>query len=295
MQVLKPTWHSWSVLVYTGGLTVLGAAVWSLVYLSGHYGDFAYVGWSLLILAVILAVASRVRADHPVTAGVFAFVAVPLFVAFLGALWNWWGWSLHTGGSVFAGFHVSRLAIFLLSTMFASSMVNRFRAPISVVWVMLFSWLFVTDLISNGGNWSAWVTLLVGLVFLVSGMTKDGGEKRPLGFWRHVAAGLAVGGALLYFWHSGNWHWAFIAITGLVFIRIAAATRRSSWAVLGVAGILAAATHYDIEWSKITLSPAALLTGHASATRGWVSPLVFGVTGFLIVLIGFAVSRRERQ
>jgi hypothetical protein len=295
VQVFKPTWSSWSLLVYTGGLTVLGAAAWSLAYLSAHYGDFAYAAWALLILAVILAVANRLHAKHPVTAGVFAFVAVPLWVAFLAALWAWWGWSLHTsGGSPFAGFHISRLAIFLLALAFSKTMVDRFRAPFSVVWVTLFAWLFITDLISNGGNWSTWVSLLLGVLFLISGMTKDSGEKRPLGFWRHVAAGLLIGGALLDWWHSGSWHWAFIAVAGVLFIRLAVMTRRSSWAVFGVLGILAAATHFDLKWSSIPTSPASLLA-QSGGDRGWVSPLVFGITGFLIVLIGFWVSRRERR
>ena len=295
VQALKPSWSSWSLLVYTGGLTVLFAAGWSLVYLSTHYGDFAYVGWSLLILAVILAVANRLAGKHPITAGVFAFVAVPLWVAFLAALWKWWGWSLHTSTTgPFSGFHVSRLVIYLLALVFAAAMVDRFRAPFSVLWVTLFAWLFVTDLISNGGNWSTWVSLLIGVAFLISGMTKDSGEKKPLGFWKHVAAGLLIGGALLDWWHSGSWHWAFIAIAGVVFIRIATMTHRSSWAAFGVIGILAAATHFDLKWSSVPTSPAALFA-QSGGERGWVSPLVFGITGFVIVLLGFWVSRRERR
>jgi hypothetical protein len=299
VQVLKPTWSSWSLLVYTGGFTVLGAAAAALSYLSGNYGDFAYVGWSLLVLAVILAVSHRLRGDHPYASGVFAFVAVPLFVAFLGALWKWWGWSIH-GGSAFSGFHISRLAIFLLALMFARAMVHRARYPLGMVWVTAFAWLFITDLISNGGNWSAWVTIVVGLVFLIMGMTYDSGERRPYGFWFHVAAGLTIGGSLLFFWHSGNWHWSFIAIAALVFIRVAVATNRSSWALFGAAGILAAATHFTIEWwhggltgTLTTLVPG--LTAHAQTTRGWVPPLVFGITGFVLVLLGFAVNRRERR
>jgi hypothetical protein len=299
VQAFKPTWSSWSLLVYTGGFTVLGAAVAALAYLSGHYGDFAYVGWSLLLLAVILAVSHQLRDNHPYASGVFGFVAVALFAAFLAALWTWWGWSLHSG-SAFSGFHVSRLAFFLLPLLFARAMVHRSRHPLGMVWVTLFAWLFITDLISNGGNWSVWVTIVVGLVFLVVGMTYDTGERRPYGFWFHVAAGLTIGGALLDFWHSGNWHWSFIAIAALVFIRVAVATNRSSWALFGAVGILAAVTHFDLEWSRVQSvgqpfnAPTALLTQDAG-TRGWVSPLVFGITGFVLVLLGFAVSRRERR
>jgi hypothetical protein len=291
VQVVKPTWSSWSLLVYTGGLTVLAAAIAALSYLAGNYGDFAYVGWSLLLLAVILAVAHRLRRGHPVTAGVFAFVSVPLFVAFLLALWSWWGWSIH-GGSPFSGFHVSRLAIVLLALLFAWKMVQRSRAPFGMVWVTALAWLFVTDFVSNGGNWSAWVSIVVGFVFLIAGMTYDSGERRAFGFWLHVAAGLAIGGGFLFFWHSGSWHWSFIALLAVVYIRFSVATRRSSWALLGVAGILAAATHFTLEWWQYRIP---FFSASTDTTRGWVPPLVFGITGFVLVLLGFAVSRRERQ
>ncbi|HEY3962196.1 MAG TPA: hypothetical protein VGL84_06690 [Gaiellaceae bacterium] len=291
MQVLRPTWSSWSLLVYTGGFTVLGAAAAALSYLSGNYGNFAYVGWSLLVLAVILAVAGRLRRDHPYAAGVFGFVGVPLFAAFLAALWKWWGWSLHSGSPV-AGFHVSRLGWYLLVLLFAVAMVRRFRAPIGVTWVLLLKWLFVVDLVSSGGNWTAWVSIILGLAFLIAGMTYDSGERRPYGFWLHVASGLAIGVALLDFWHSGNWHWSFIAIAALVFIRVAVATNRSSWAFFGAAGILAAATHFTVQWWHRGLP---FIGGTPGTPRGWVPPLVFGITGFVLVLLGFAVSRRERR
>jgi hypothetical protein len=291
MQVLKPTWTSWSLLVYTGGLTVLGAAVAALAYLSGNYGDFAYVGWSLLVLAVILFVARQLRRDHRVAAGVFAFVAVPLFAAFLAALWSWWGWSLHSGSPV-SGFHISRLAFYLLVLVFATALVRRFRAPFGVTWVLLFKWLFIVDFVSSGGNWTAWVSIVLGVAFLIAGMTYDSGERRPYGFWLHVAAGLAIGVALLDFWHSGNWHWSFIAIAALVFIRLAVATNRSSWALFGATGILAAATHFTVEWWHRGLP---VIGGASGTPRGWVPPLVFGVTGFVLVLLGFAVNRRERR
>jgi hypothetical protein len=295
VRVLKPTWSSWSLLVYTGGLTVLGAAAAALQYLSVNYGAFAYAGWSLLLLAVILVVAGKLHRDHPVTAGVFGFVAVALFAAFLAALWSWWGWTLH--GSPVSGFHVSRLGWYLLALLFAVAIVRRFRAPLGVTWVLLFIWLFLVDLISGGGNWSAWVTIVLGFAFLIAGMTYDSGEKRPYGFWAHVAAGLAIGGGFLFFWHSGNWHWSFIAILGLVFIRVAVATNRSSWALFGAAGILAAASHFTVEWWQSGNITTTLFFGGAlhTHTRGWVPPLVFGITGFVLVLLGFAVSRRERR
>ena len=69
MDVVKPRWSSASYLLYTGGLTVLIAAVCSLGYLSRSYGSAAYVGWSLLILVVLKAIALALPAHEPLDGG----------------------------------------------------------------------------------------------------------------------------------------------------------------------------------------------------------------------------------
>ena len=291
MEIVKPTWSSWSLLVYTGGLTVLGAAVSALGYLSSQYGDAAYAGWSLVVLLILTAIAFRFRDIQRVTAGVFAFVSVAMFVAFVDAVWKWWGWSNGaSGSSPFAGFHLGRLVEELLVLLVAVWAVKAFRFPLLVVWVATFSWLFVTDVLSSGGNWSAWVSIAVGLVLLLVGLALDGGDRRPYGFWVHVVSGLTIGGALLYFWHAGNWHWSLIGISGLVFIWAATMTRRSSWAVLGALAILGAATHYTVEWWRRGVP--FLSSVQPGSSRGWVPPVVFAVAGFILVTLGLGVSRR---
>ena len=62
MEVRKPIWTSSSLLLYTGGLAVLVAALGSLAYLSSSYGKGALVAWSLLPLFVLLVVARGLRA-----------------------------------------------------------------------------------------------------------------------------------------------------------------------------------------------------------------------------------------
>src|SRR5206468_7390874 len=121
-----------------------------------------------------------------------------------------------------------------LLTLIAALMAIRiFRFPLIVFIAAGFSWLFVTDLVSSGGNWSATVTLLVGIALVFRGLALDGGDSRPYGFWVHVVAGLTIGGALIYFWHKSNFDWALIIITALVFMAVGGAIRRSSYGVLG--------------------------------------------------------------
>jgi hypothetical protein len=295
MELVRPRWATWSFLVYTGGLTVLGAALAALNYLSAQYGDAAYAGWALLVLAVLLAIAFWFEEEHPVTAGVFAFASLGAWLAFVAAVWKWFGWISggSTNASPFEGFHVSKLSIELLVLLASIAAVRTFRFPLLVLWVTTASWFFVTDVLSSGGNWSAWVTIAVGLALLVAAISLDGGERRPYGFWTHVVAGLTIGGGLLYFWHAGDWHWSFIAVTALVYVWFATAVGRSSWAVLGAAGILAAATHFTIEWWRHGVPLITFGDSGAGATRGWVPPLVYGVTGFVLVGLGLLAARRR--
>lgn len=289
MNVIKPTWSSWSFLVYAGGLTVLSASSAWLQYLSGRSGDAGYAGWALLVYALLLAVALGFRrTDHPVSAGVFAFAAVIGLVVFVDALWKWFGWNTST--SSLSGFHLPRLLLELIWLVAAIAAVRRFRFPLIVAQVVLAAWLLVTDLISNGGNWSAVVTLVVGLVYLMIALAIDGGDGRPYGFWLHAAAGLLVGGSLLWFWHGGNVEWTLIVISALVFVWFAGLVGRSSWAVLGAAGLLFAAIHFTLEWTHVNVP---LFNGGHSSTRGWVPPLVFTCLGFLLVALGLRAARRD--
>jgi hypothetical protein len=305
MDVVKPRWSSASFLVYAGVLTVGSAATYALVYLAIEYGDAAYAGWAALITAALVAIATAARRRNRLVAGVFAFVSVGAFIGFVAALWLWFGWGV--GNAPFGGFDVSRLGAVLLILLFAVAQAGRFRHPLLAFPVVLLSWFFVTDLISNGGSWTAVVTLVIGLVLLAAGMAIDRGARRPYGFWVQAGAGLAIGGPLLYWWHSGDFRWALIAVGGLVYVWLATTTGRSSWAVLGAWGLAAAATHFASEWSSGATSvigtsvplPGATSTYQPSLSFGnprfWVPPLVFAFLGFLFVALAAYVSRRERR
>ena len=288
MEASKPRWTTASFLLYAGGLTVLGAALGALGYLSGAYGKAAYAGWAALVLVVLYALAHAFRRrDRWVAAGVFAFASVIAWAAFVAALWSWFGWLSGGSASAFGHFSVARLSLELLVLAAALDDLRRFRFPFIASIVVFVGWFFVLDLLSAGGNWSAVVTLLVGLAYLAVGSA----SRKPAAFWLHLAAGMLIGGSLLYWWHSGDTEWALVAVASLVYVAIANRSKRSSWAVLATFGLLAAGTHFASDWThdRVSFSPATV-----TAFRGWVPSLVFAFVGFLIVVLGLA-SRHKAE
>jgi hypothetical protein len=305
--VTQPRWASASFLLYAGGIIVLVAAAQSLQQLADDYGSGAFVGWAVLDLVLLSALALAFRAaGRWIAAGVFALSAVAVWGVFVGALEAWFGWLpkvLHP----FRGFHVSLLLLALLVLLAALVALRVFRFPLIVVVVAAAGWYFATDLVSSGGNWSAVVTLLVGLAFYAAALSVDGGPARPYAFWLHVAAGLTVGGALLFFWHRSDTNWALVAVASLVYVALAVMTRRSSYAVLGAYGLYLAAIHFAGEWSGrstelLPYLPFYLLfplTGglyyEESGGREWAFPLTFAFLGFLLVALGLLLERREAR
>jgi hypothetical protein len=289
---IKPRFAAWSYLLYAGSFVLLGAAAALLAYLSSRHGAGVYALFSLLVLLAfaVSAVGLERAGGHPIAAGLFAFTSVTLFGGFVLALWAWFGW-LSASSTGFAGFDVARLAFFALTLLAAVAALSRFRFPLLMLAIVELSWLFVTDLVSGGGDWSAVVTFVVGLCFLAGAVSVDGGPSRPYGFWLHVGAGLAIGGSLLWFLHHGDFEWALIAVAGLVYVQLADVLERSSWAVLGSVGILAAATHFASAWSHTGISPAIATTGVSD--RAWVPAVVFGVAGTLLMLLGGVLARRN--
>jgi hypothetical protein len=279
VDVLKPRWTTASFLLYAGGLTVLGSALGSLSYLTRSYGDGAFVLWSLLVLTVLYVIAHgfRIR-DRWIAAGVFAFASVLAWGVFIGALWTWFGWLHSTSfSSPFGGFSVARLSLVLLVIAAAVDDRRRFRFPFISAITVFVAWYFVTDLISGGGDWSAVVTLLIGLLYLAIGS----GSDSPSSFWFHLGAGLLIGGALLYWWRNSDTDWALIAVAALAFVSVAYGTKRSSWAVLATVGLFLSGAHFASEWSNDTITVTGI-----TDTRGWVPYAVFAFVGFLLVALG---------
>jgi hypothetical protein len=291
VEIIQPRWATWTFLLYAGGFTILGAALGWLSYFSSRLGNAGYVLMALLVFALLATVAERFkRTGHPITAGLFAFSAVIAFVALVGALWTWFGWLSYGSSSSFSGFHLSRLLAELLWVAAISLALLRFRFPLLVAQLTLAVWLIVTDFISGGGDWSAVVTLLVGFCFLGAGLLLDLGATRPYGFWFHLAAGLLIGGSLIYLMHGGTIEWLLIAIASVVYVGLAQLFGRSSWAVLGAWGLLIASAGLTRDWTGIEIS---LFGPSGGGNRGWVPPLVFACAGVILLLLGLAAARRR--
>ncbi len=251
------------------------------------------MGYSLLLFVASAAVAGFLRRDgrHPIAAGIAAVIAVALFAGLVGALYSWAGW-LDVDSSPFAGFNLARLTLALITLVAALVALRAFRFPLLVLVAVATSWFFLTDLLSGGGNWSATVTFLVGVVFLAAAAMLDAGGHHPYAFWLHVGAGLAIGGSLVYFLHDGDFDWALIGLAGLLYIALAARLDRSSWAVLGAIGILLSAAHYsEGQTAFVTLPFVGLDTG----SRGLRGPIVFALAGLLLMLLGGLLAGRRRR
>src|SRR5438105_3227969 len=144
-----------------GGLTVLSAGMGALGYLSSTSGSGALAGWALLVLVVLYGLAHDFRRrDRQVAAGIFAFVSVIAWGAFVGLTWRWFGWLGTT--SSFKHFSVARLSLELLILIAARDDRRRFGFPFITLISALVGWFFVVDLITSGGSWTAFVTLVIG-------------------------------------------------------------------------------------------------------------------------------------
>src|SRR4051812_14039970 len=206
MTTVRIPWSSSAFLLYVGGLTVFVAASGLLGTLGDDHRAGAFTGLALLVflVAAVLAVGAR-AAGRDVVAGLLSLTAVLSFVVTVGALLHWFGW-LSGAHSAFGGFHLGKLILELVAVVAPLVALSVFRFPLLVLFATAAAWFFVTDLISGGGTWSTWVTLVFGLTLVVVGLI--GGPV--YGFWVHVAAGLTAGGALLVFWHHGDVRWILL-------------------------------------------------------------------------------------
>jgi hypothetical protein len=285
VKAVRAGWTSASFLLYAGALIVLAASLALLGVIASQHGKGAFAGYSALVLGILVVCAVGLRlVGARLAGGLFAFVSVGVFPFVLGAFFSWFGW-FDNVKPIHRGFDWNLLLIDLLTILAALVAIRLFRLPLLVLIVAGVGWFFVTDLVSNGGNWAAWVTLIVGGALFLIGLGLDASAWRPYGFWVHVVAGLTVGGALLYFWHSSDANWALIIVTGLVFIAVGALVSRSSYAVLGVIGLALATGHFSVVGTFN-------IGGGVPHVRPWVTPLSYAGLGFFLAFLGLVFFRR---
>jgi hypothetical protein len=306
VQAIRVPWSGASFLVYLGGFTVLFAIGALLEVEADEHGAGGFVVWAALVFGVLAALAFLAKSSgHQITAGLLAFVSVFAFVIFVGSLWDWFGWidDFELG---FRGFHFAALVLELVLVVTAAVALRIFRFPLLVFVTAGSAWFFTTDLISNGGDWSAVVTIAIGLILLVLALGEDAGESRVGGFWLHVVAGLTIGGGFLWFFHEGDGDWILVGLAGLAYFVMGDRLARSSWIVLGAWGILQTASHFAVKWSAVgeTFFPVFYLFpfvfsfdgGYSEEHRHpWAGPVIFAAAGALFIAVALVLARRRRD
>jgi len=289
VQAVRAPWTSASFLLYAGGLAILFATGGLLASLGGDYREVAFVGWSALVVVVLGGLAFGARSSgRPLVAGLFSTSAVVALAVLVGALEEWLGW-LADSNSPFGGFHVSHFLIELVLSFAALAALRRFHFPLLVLIATAASWFFVTDVLSSGGDWSATVTLVFGIALMLIGL----GVDRVYGFWVHVVAGLTMGGAVLWFWHSSDTDWILIALASLVYVAIASGLGRSSYAVLAAIGLFLSTTHWVFKWFTPPFVPFFFGYEGQRESHPWAAALTYAGYGLVLMLLGLWVARRR--
>jgi hypothetical protein len=287
---LRPAWSGASFLLYAGALVVLISLAVLFGSIADDHGSDALLGWSALIVLVLLAAAgASERAGRPVTAGLAAFVAVAGFAVVLGSLFDAIGFT--DGATLFdrdleLGPLVGEFAVLVA----ALAAARRFRFPLLLGLASLAKIVLVLDTTAGLfglGNWLALAALFLGLIELGIALSLDGAGKDPWAFWKHVSAALLLGGAIVWFLDGGDVGWILIGLFALLYVLLAGSLSRAVWAVVGAFGLLLVTSHFVDETDVVRgLVP---FFGEGDGDEGldtWELALVYAGLGVVYVLLG---------
>ena len=289
---LRPTWSGASFLLYAGAFTALASLGVLLGTLEDLHGSTALIGWSILVLTVLLvaAVASE-RAGRPVTAGLAAFVAVFVFAFFLGAVFDSIG--LADGTEPFdTDLELGPLLGELGVLAAALAAARRFRFPLLLGVASLTKIVLVLDTTAGlfgTGNWIAFAALVLGLIELAVALSLDGAGRDAWAFWKHVSAAGLIGGAVIWFLDGGDVGWVLIGLVALLYVAMARSLSRSVWAVFGAFGLLLVTTHFVDESDAVPADVLLPFFEGESDSDGldlWQIALIYTGLGVVYALLG---------
>ena len=252
-------------------------------------GSTALLGWSALVLAILVALTvAASRNGRPVVAGLSGFVAVAVVAVVAGSLLDAVG--LAGDVSLFdQDFELAPLLGEIAVLVAALYAARKLRFPLLLLAATIAKAVLVLDTVAGvfgTGNWLAWTALLLGLGELASTVTLRG-DRAPWAFWKHVAAAILIGAGVVILLDGSGIGWVLIGVIALGFLGVARSTRRSVWAVVGAVGLLAVTSHYVDESSLLVGTvPVLPFEPDDSGLEVWQTALVYTGLGVVFVLLG---------
>jgi hypothetical protein len=286
---LRPAWSGSSFLVYAGAFMVLGSLSVLLGTLGDMHGSTALVGWSALVLAILVALAvAASRNGRPVVAGLCGFVAVAVVAVVAGSLLDAVG--LAGDVSLFdQDFELAPLLGEIAVLVAALYAARKLRFPLLLLAATIAKAVLVLDTVAGvfgTGNWLAWAALLLGLAELGTAVTLRG-DRSPWAFWKHAAAAILIGAAVVLLLDGSGVGWVLIGAVSLAYLGVARSTGRSVWAVAGALGLLLVTSHF-VDEGNVLVGTVPMLPFEADegGLELWQTALIYTGLGVVYVLLG---------
>lgn len=268
---------------------VLGSLSVLLGTLGDMQGSTALLGWSALVLAILVALAvAASRNGRPVVAGLCGFVAVAVVAVVAGSLLDAVG--LAGDVSLFdQDFELAPLLGEIAVLVAALYAARKLRFPLLLLAATIAKAVLVLDTVAGvfgTGNWLAWAALLLGLAELGTTVTLRG-DRSPWAFWKHAVAALLIGAAVVRLLDGSGVGWVLIGVVSLAYLGVARSTGRSVWAVAGAVGLLLVTSHFVDEGDAIIgLVPVLPFEADDGGLELWQTALVYTGLGVVYVLLG---------
>jgi hypothetical protein len=286
---LRPAWSGSSFLVYAGAFMVLGSLGVLLGTLGDMHGSTALVAWSALVLAVLVALSVATSRDgRPVVAGLCAFVAVAVVAVVAGSLLDAVG--LAGDVSLFdQDFELAPLLGEIAVLGAALYAARKLRFPLLLLAAIVARAVLVLDTVAGvfgTGNWLAWAALLLGLGEVATTVTLRG-DRSPWAFWKHVAAAVLIGAAVIRLLDGSDVGWVLIGVVSLAYLGLARSSGRSVWAVGGAVGLVVVTSHFVDEGDAVVGTvPLLPFEADEGGLELWQTALIYTGRGVVYVLLG---------